>query len=69
MFFAVITKLAVVTLLIRLISLPFIAEFESRIQLLLMLTAIISVVIGSVGAINQTKIKRIFAYSAIAHMG
>jgi NADH-quinone oxidoreductase subunit N len=30
---------------------------------------IISVIVGSIGAINQTKIKRMLAYSAIGHVG
>jgi NADH-quinone oxidoreductase subunit N len=29
----------------------------------------LSVIIGSLGALNQTKIKRLLAYSAIGHMG
>jgi len=69
MFFAIVPKLAVMYLLIILISLPLITEFDSRIQPLLMITALISIIVGSVGAINQTKIKRVIAYSAIAHMG
>lgn len=32
MFFAIVPKIAVMTLLITLINIPFIAEFESRIQ-------------------------------------
>jgi NADH:ubiquinone oxidoreductase subunit 2 (subunit N) len=28
-----------------------------------------SILVGSIAAINQTKIKRLLAYSAIAHMG
>jgi len=69
MFFAIVPKLAVMTLLMNLISQPLIGLFESRIQPLLIGTALISIIVGSVGAINQTKIKRVLAYSAIAHMG
>jgi NADH-quinone oxidoreductase subunit N len=29
----------------------------------------LSIIVGSLGAINQTKVKRLIAYSAIAHMG
>jgi NADH-quinone oxidoreductase subunit N len=30
---------------------------------------LLSIVVGSLGAINQTKLKRLVAYSAIAHVG
>lgn len=69
MFFAIVPKFAVVSLLISLISMPFVGMFNERIQPLIIGTAIISIIVGSVGAINQTKIKRVLAYSAIAHMG
>jgi len=32
-------------------------------------SALLSIIVGSLGAINQTKVKRLIAYSAIAHMG
>ena len=34
-----------------------------------MVSALLSIIVGSLGAINQTKVKRLIAYSAIAHMG
>jgi NADH-quinone oxidoreductase subunit N len=43
--------------------------FESTLQPLLLLSAVMSVVVGSVGALNQIRIKRLLAYSAIGHMG
>lgn len=36
---------------------------------LIMLAGILSILVGSIGAINQTKIKRLLAYSAIGHVG
>jgi len=36
---------------------------------LLMLAGVLSILVGSIGAINQTKIKRLLAYSAIGHVG
>lgn len=69
MFFAIVPKFAVISLLISLISMPFVGMLNERIQPLIIGTAIISIIVGSVGAINQTKIKRVLAYSAIAHMG
>lgn len=38
-------------------------------QELLIWCGITSIIVGSIGAINQTKLKRLLAYSAIAHMG
>lgn len=34
-----------------------------------MIIGVISIVVGSIGAINQTSIKRMLAYSAIGHVG
>jgi len=36
---------------------------------LILLAGIMSILVGSIGAINQTKIKRLLAYSAIGHVG
>jgi NADH-quinone oxidoreductase subunit N len=35
----------------------------------IMIAGLISILVGSIGAINQTKIKRMLAYSAIGHVG
>ena len=35
----------------------------------LLIATIFSMVVGALGALNQTKIKRLLAYSGIAHMG
>jgi NADH-quinone oxidoreductase subunit N len=35
----------------------------------LIASAILSLVVGAIGALNQTKIKRLLAYSGIGHMG
>ena len=40
-----------------------------EIQALLITSAIISLLIGSIGALNQSKLKRVLAYSAISHTG
>jgi len=47
---------------------PFIGLFN-YLQQLLILSAILSLLIGSLGALNQSKIKRLLAYSAIGHIG
>lgn len=36
---------------------------------MLKMAGIISIIVGSIGAINQTKIKRMLGYSAIGHVG
>ena len=36
---------------------------------IILFCGVLSIIIGSLGAINQTKIKRLLAYSAIAHIG
>jgi len=36
---------------------------------LILLSGVLSIIIGSIGALNQTKLKRMLAYSAIGHTG
>ena len=36
---------------------------------ILLIGAVFSMVVGAIGALNQTKIKRLLAYSGIGHMG
>lgn len=68
-FFAIVPKISILLLLIHLIYGPFLCIFNSTIKPLLLISAIFSIGIGSLGALNQTKIKRLFAYSAIGHIG
>jgi len=68
-FFAIVPKIAILILLISLIFGPFFGIFNSIIKPLLIISALLSIMIGSLGALNQTKIKRLFAYSAIGHIG
>lgn len=35
----------------------------------IILSGVLSIIVGSIGALNQTKLKRMLAYSAIGHMG
>jgi NADH-quinone oxidoreductase subunit N len=39
------------------------------IQSLIITTSILSLMVGSIGALNQSKLKRVLAYSAISHTG
>jgi len=54
--------------LIKLLSGPFIGIL-AELQPLILISVILSLIVGSIGALNQTKIKRLLAYSAIGHMG
>jgi NADH-quinone oxidoreductase subunit N len=67
-FFAMTPKIALIGLLLRLMYEPF-YEFIDAWQNILILSAALSVVIGSLAALAQTKLKRLFAYSSVAHCG
>ncbi len=65
---ATITKLAVIVFIIRFLInglMPLVIYWST----MLMVLAILSLFIGNILAISQTNIKRMLAYSAIAHMG
>lgn len=68
-YFAIVPKIAIFLLLITLIYGPFLGIFNTIIKPLIIISGMLSVIIGSLGALNQTKIKRLLAYSAIGHMG
>ena len=67
-YFAIVPKIATLGLLYELLFGPFSSLF-SQLQPFLLFSALLSIIVGSLGAINQTKLKRLVAYSAIAHMG
>ena len=67
-FFAIVPKIAILSILIKLLSGPFIGIL-AELQPLILISVILSLIVGSIGALNQTKIKRLLAYSAIGHMG
>ncbi len=66
--FAIAPKVAAIALFARLLAQPFIGMAEHW-QEVLMFLAAASMVWGSVAAIGQTNIKRLMAYSSIAHIG
>lgn len=68
-FFAIVPKIAILTLLVNLIYNVFWGIFNSVLLPFFIFSALLSVIIGSIGAVNQTKFKRLLAYSAISHMG
>lgn len=67
-FFAIVPKLGIFGSILILITGPFLGLIIN-IQELIIISAILSLLIGSLGALNQSKIKRLFAYSAIGHIG
>lgn len=67
-YFAIVPKIAILFTLINLTLNSFIALQEYIIPLF-MATAIGSLIVGAIGAINQAKMKRLIAYSAILNIG
>lgn len=68
LFLATIPKLATVALLARLFYFSF-SDFHLEWMQLMNLLAVLSIFLGNVVALRQNNIKRLFAYSSIAHMG
>ena len=67
-FFSSVMKLAALSVLINLLFIV-LPSMESSITPMLKVCAILSMIIGSVGAVMQTSIKRLMAYSTILNMG
>ncbi len=67
-FFAIVPKLAALALLLRVFMGPF-EVLADQWQQVVVLISMASMILGSIGAIAQTNIKRMLAYSSIGHMG
>ena len=67
-FFALVPKIAAMTVFIRFTNVVFINVYDQW-QLILIFLSIGSMVLGAVAAIGQKNIKRLMAYSSIGHMG
>jgi NADH-quinone oxidoreductase subunit N len=67
-FFATISKLGLLAVCIRLIYFVF-YELFFYFQDFLILVSLVSLFVGTFGALYQTNLKRLFAYSGISHMG
>jgi NADH-quinone oxidoreductase subunit N len=67
-FFTVVPKIALFTVFIRLFQAVFIT-FNDFFFLILLFSAIFSVIVGSFVALRQKKLKRLIAYSSISHVG
>lgn len=67
-FFAAAPKLAAMAIIARLIVVPF-GDIVGQWQQVIIVLAVLSMVVGSLGALVQSNIKRLMAYSSIANMG
>ena len=67
-FFAVIPKLAIFILLIRIFYSSFF-EHLTKWRYYITLIAVITIVVGSFGGLEQKKLKSLLAYSSMSHMG
>jgi len=67
LFFATIPQLSIIVLLFRL-NLAF-SSFTNELSVFFLILGGLSILIGTLGAINQSKLKRLFAYSAISNVG
>ena len=67
-FFAIIPKLAIFVLFVKIFYLSFF-EYTNKWRYYLVILAIISIVVGSFGGLEQKKLKTLLAYSSTSHMG
>ena len=67
-FFMITPKAALIAVFLRIFMESF-YEFFASWQILLIVSSITSLIIGSLAALSQTKIKRLLAYSSIGHVG
>jgi NADH-quinone oxidoreductase subunit N len=68
MFFAALPKIIMFSILIKLFF-SSLFDFHVILKTLLLFASLLSITIGTFSAIYQKRIKRLFAYSAIAHTG
>lgn len=67
-FFAAAPKFAAMALIARLVIGPF-GDIITQWQQVIIVLAVLSMFVGAIGALAQTNIKRLMAYSSIANMG
>jgi len=68
MLFATVPKIAAMAVFIRILLGPF-SEMLPDWRVILQITAVASMVVGALGAMTQTSIKRLLAYGSIGHIG
>ncbi len=67
-FFAILPKIAALTVFIRFLYVPFINIIDQW-QMIIIFLSIASMLFGAIAAIGQNNLKRLIAYSSISHMG
>ena len=67
-FFAILPKIAALTVFIRFLYVPFINLIDQW-QMIIVFLSIASMLFGAIAAIGQKNLKRLIAYSSIGHMG
>ena len=67
-FFAVLPKIAALTVFIRFLYIPFINLIDQW-QMIIVFLSIASMLFGAIAAIGQKNLKRLIAYSSIGHVG
>ena len=67
-FFAVVPKLAIFVLLIRIFYSSFF-EYVAKWRYYLVVLAVLTIIVGSFGGLEQKRLKSLLAYSSISHMG
>lgn len=68
LFFAIVPKVAALTVFIRFLYVPFINLIDQW-QMIIVFISLASMILGAVSAIGQKNLKRLIAYSSIGHMG
>tara|TARA_X000000368_G_C22995244_1_gene696302 strand:- start:213 stop:1409 length:1197 start_codon:yes stop_codon:yes gene_type:complete len=68
LFFAVVPKVAALTVFIRFLYVPFVSLIDQW-QTIIIFLSIASMLFGAIAAIAQKNLKRLIAYSSIGHMG
>lgn len=68
-FFAVVPKIGLFLLLMRICYVGFYDIFVGEYQLYFFIFAILSIFVGSIGGLEQRKLKTLLAYSSISHTG
>ena len=68
-FFAIIPKISLFVLLMRLCYISFYQIFVDDFQIYFFALAVLSIFVGSLGGLEQRKLKTLLAYSSISHTG
>lgn len=61
-------QISIISILVRL-NLIFLYAYFEYLYIFFMILSLLTITIGTFGAINQTKLKRLFGYSSISNMG